>query len=131
MSIGKLTSRSKRLQGLRTFQNHIWKKYLVYLSLKYTDETELYLEKIMKFSIEKGLGKQVLNKILKYMKERNYKILRIRVYPLNRDIGTATKEELEKLVLYYNVIGFIPDGNKFEDITGKEPFEMIYTIGGD
>ena len=120
--------RSRRLQGLRVFQNHIWKKYLVYLSLKYTDEAELYLEKIMKFSIEKGLGKQVLNKILKYMKERNYKILRIRVYPLNRDIGTATKEELEKLVLYYNVFGFEPIDNQFSDITGKEAFEMVYYV---
>jgi hypothetical protein len=105
----------------------------VYLSLKYTSGNELYLEKILKYSVNDRMGYKVIREIIRYMKARKYNILRIRVYPLQYDIGTAPKEDVLKLVHYYKDIGFEPVDN-IDDVTGKEAFEMTYTIkkmGGD
>lgn len=118
-------TRSK--SSLNLFVNHIWKKYLVYLSLKYTSGDELYLEKILKYSIDDRLGYKVIREIVRYMRARKYKTLRIRVYPLQYDIGLAPKEVLLKLIHYYKDIGFEPVDN-IEEVTGAEVFEMIYTI---
>lgn len=123
-----MSGNETRCKGsLSLFVNHIWKKYLVYLSLKYTSANELYLERILKFSTNERMGYKTIREIIKYMKARNYKILRIRVYPLDYDIGLAPKEDLLRLIKYYMEIGFEYVDN-IEDVTGKEAFEMIYNI---